>query len=368
MNRRDFGFGLSSMASLGLLSLSPGVDAQGRRVFRAGNPNAVLDAQQAFLTCGRHPKLGYFEAEGVDLAYVNMSSIVQAMLSIATNQADTGSLAPALFLPAVAKEPGLGLIAAYNWLPRNANVIIVNADSPIKSVKDTVGKRIGIRNQGDGGIVQLQLMYGELGLPTTDINFVPVGDVGLAANALKENKVDAFVTFDTVGGRIEALGFPVRYLPLPPKYARLGSGWFGFRKSDLKDNRKQVVAFCRAAAKSTLFAYTNLAQAINIHWQLYPDSRPKGKSEDESRKEIEIILSQRKNNWIRWPDDPDQRFGASTTAEWRSMIDITAKSTNNPQLPQQIGDPANVFTNELVDEINTFDRAAVVRQAQEFRL
>ena len=365
MNRRDFSVGI---ASLGMLALGSEVNAQGRRVFRCGNPNNVLDAQQAFLTCGRHPKLRYFEQEGVDLEYVNMSSIVQAMLAISTNQADTGSLAPALFLPAVAKEPALGLIAAYNWLPRNANVIIVNADSPIRTIADTVGKRIGIRSQGDGGITQLQLMYSEIGAPTGDINFVPVGDVGLAAGALKSNKVDAFVTFDTVGGRIEALGFPVRYLPLPPRYARTGSGWFGFRKSDLKDNKKQVAAFCRAAAKSTLFAYTNLTQAIHIHWQLYPDSKPKGKSEDEARKEIETILGQRKNNWIRWPDDTEQRMGASTAAEWKGMIETTARSTNNPQLAQQVGDVGNIFTNELVDEINAFDRAAVIKQAQELRV
>lgn len=365
MNRRHFG--LAAMA-MGMSTFSSYVDAQGKRVFRAANPNAVLDAQQAFATCGRHPKLNYFEAEGVDLEYVNMSAITQAMMSIATKQADTGSLAPALFLPAIAKEPGLGLIAAYKWLPRNANVVIVNASSPIKTVKDTVGKRIGIRNQGDGGVTQLQMMYAELGLPTADINFVPVGDVGVAATALKDNRVDAYVTFDTVGGRMEALGFPIRYLPLPPAYASLGSGWFGFRKSDIKDNRKQVAGFCRAMAKSTVFAHANLAQALNIHWALYPDSKPAGKSLDEARKEIEVILGQRRNNWIRWPDDPDQRWGASTAAEWKTLIDVTARSSNNPQLAQQIGDVSNVFTNELVDEINDFDKAAVARQAREFRL
>jgi NitT/TauT family transport system substrate-binding protein len=231
-----------------------------------------------------------------------------------------------------------------------------------------VGKRIGIRNQGDGGVTQLQLMYAEFGLPTADIHFVPVGDVGVAATALKENKVDVYVSFDTVGGRMEALGFPIRYLPLPPQYAKLGSGWFGFRKKDVADNRKQVAAFCRAMAKSTLFAHTNLGQALNIHWALYPDSKPAGKSLDESRKEIEIILGQRKNNWIRWPDDPDQRWGASTADEWKTMIAISAKSTNNPQLAQQIGDVGNVFSNDLVEEINNFDKAAVIKQAREFRL
>jgi len=165
--RRDFMVG---MGALGAVVASGNAKAQGKRVFRAANPNAVLDAQQAFATCGRHPRLNYYEMEGVDIEYVNMNSIVQAMLSVATGEADTASIAPALFLPAVAKQPALGIIAAYNWLPRNANVVVVKPESPVKSIAELVGKRIGIRNQGDGGIMQLKLMYRELGLPASDID------------------------------------------------------------------------------------------------------------------------------------------------------------------------------------------------------
>jgi NitT/TauT family transport system substrate-binding protein len=365
INRRDLCLWLGA---LGVAIPSGAGNAQGKRIFRAANPNAVLDAQQAFATCGRHPRLNYYEMEGVDISYVNMNSITQVLLSVATGEADTGSIAPALFLPAVAKQPSLGIVAAYNWLPRNANVVVVPADSPIKSIADLVGKRIGIRNQGDGGIIQLKLMYRELGLDTANIDFVAVGDSGVAGTALSQNKVDAIVTFDTAAGRIEAIGFPLRYLPLPPVYSKLSSGWFGFRKKDLKEDRKNVIGFCRAVAKSTLFAHANLAQAIGIHWMLYPDSKPKSKSDDESRKEIEIIMKQRKDNWIRRPDDPDQRWGASSLEEWKLMIAIAAESSNNPQLPQQVGDPASLFTNELVDEINDFDKAAILRQAAEFQL
>ena len=364
IDRRNFNLGIGALAVTGS---APSV-AQTKRVIRAANPNQVLDASQAFATCGRHPRLGYYAVENIDLEYVNMSSITQVLLAISTGQADTGSLAPALYLPAVAKEPQLGVIAAYKWLPRNANVVVVKPDSSIRSVQDLAGKKIGIRNQGDGGIAQLQLMYTELGLPTTDINFVAVGDAGTAGNALKDGTVDAFVTFDTAAARIEAVGFAVRYLPLPPNYAQLGSGWFGFRKKDLKEDRKSIVGFCRAMGKSTLFAYSNLPQALSIHWALYPDSKPKGKSDEEARKEVELILGQRRVNWIRRENDPDQRWGASTVSEWQTMVSVAAKATGNAQLPQQIGDLSNVFTNELIDEINNFDKAAIVRQAREFKL
>jgi len=368
MQRRDFTLGATALATLAALGAPGRSAAQSKRVFRAANPNNVLDAQQAFATCGRHPKLGYYAMENVDIEYVNMSSIVQAMLSVSTGAADLASLAPALYLPAVAKEPQLGIIACYEWLPRNANVVVVLPDSKIKSINDTVGKKIGIRNQGDGGIAQLQLMYSELGLPTGDLNFIAVGDSGVAGTALANGSVDCYVTFDAQAGRIEAVGFPLRYLPLPPNYGKLGSGWFGMRKKDVKEDRKNVVGFCRAIAKSTLFAYTNFDRAVDLHWALYPDSKPKTKPEEEARREIEVINRQRRQNWIRRADDPDQRWGASSLDEWKSFIAIAAKASNNPQLPQQVGDPANVFTNELIDEINQFDKAAVIKQAREFKL
>jgi NitT/TauT family transport system substrate-binding protein len=365
IDRRDFGLGVAAAALLGRLSTA---SAQSKRVFRVANPNNVLDASQCFATCGLHPRLGYYEAEGVGLEYVNMSNIVQAMLSVSTAQADIASLAPALYLPAVAKEPNLGIVAVYDWLPRNANVVVVKSGSPIKAIAELAGKKIGIRNQGDGGIAQLQLMFAELGLPTADINFVAVGEAGVAGTALANDTVDAFVTFDSQAGRIEAAGFALRYLPLPPVYAKLSSGWFGFRKKDVKEDRKNVVGICRALAKSTLFAYTNLPQALSIHWALYPDSKPRGKSDEENRKEIETVIRQRRDNWVRRADDPDQRWGASTLEEWKTFIAIAAKSSKNPQLPQEIGDPHTVYTNDLIDDINNFDKATIVRQAREFKL
>ena len=365
INRRDFNLALGSLT---LLSVACGVNAQGRKVIRAANPNSVLDASQAFATCGMHPRLRYYESEGVSLEYVNMNSISQAITSVATSQADTASLAPAIYLPALAKEPNLGIIAAYNWLPRNANVVVVKADSPIKSISELAGKKIGIRNQGDGGIMQMRIMFAELGLAAASLEFIAVGDSGPAGTALTSNQVDAIVTFDSAAGRIEALGFPLRYLPLPSAYAKVSSGWFGFRRKDLKDERKAIVGLCRAVAKSTLFAHTNLDQAFNLHWALYPDSKPKSKSDEETRKELKVVLAQRRDNWTRRTDDPDQRWGASSIEEWKTHIAIASQATNNPQMAQQIGGLSNVFTNELVDEINAFDKAAVIRQAREFKL
>jgi NitT/TauT family transport system substrate-binding protein len=61
-------------------------------------------------------------------------------------------------------------------------------------------------------------------------------------------------------------------------------------------------------------------------------------------------------------------MGASSLAEWRTNIDTAAETSKNPQLAQELGDPNRLFSNELIDEINAFDKSAVIKLAREFRL
>jgi NitT/TauT family transport system substrate-binding protein len=69
----------------------------------------------------------------------------------------------------------------------------------------------------------------------------------------------------------------------------------------LKEERKALVALFRGIAKSTLFSHHNLDAGIDLHWAVYPESRPKGRSEEEARKELAFILKDRKNSWMRRP-------------------------------------------------------------------
>jgi NitT/TauT family transport system substrate-binding protein len=180
--------------------------------------------------------------------------------------------------------------------------------------------------------------------------------------------VDAMVAFDTAAARIELVGTRLRYVPLTPKFAQLGSGWMCVPRKLLKDERKALVALFQGIAKSTIFSNANLDAAIDLHWATYPESRPKGRSEDEARKELAFILKDRKNSWMRRSDDPDQRMGASSLAEWQANIEMSAQSSKNPKLASELGDPNRLFTNELIDDINAFDKQAVVRMAREFKL
>jgi NitT/TauT family transport system substrate-binding protein len=339
---------------------------QGVKVLKVANTAGVMDAQQCFITSGQHPKLNFYKSEGVDVEYVNMASITQALQSLMTHQVQFGPMAPGILLPALAKEPSLDLVAVYEWLPRNANVIVVKPGSPIKSAADLAGKKIGVRNQGDPGIVVTKTMLAELGLKDDKNEYIAVGDGAPAGAAIDADRVDAMVTFDTAAARIELVGTKLRYVPLTPKFNKVGSSWICVPRQALKDDRKAYVGLFRAMAKSTLFAYSNLDAAIDAHWAVYPESKPKGKTEDEGRKEMKFILKDRKENWMRRPDDADQRFGPSSLDEWKAHLAVAAETSKNPELPKQV-DVGHVFSNELIDEVNAFDRKAVVQLAQSFK-
>ena len=61
-------------------------------------------------------------------------------------------------------------------------------------------------------------------------------------------------------------------------------------------------------------------------------------------------------------------MGAMNVAEWKSNVETAALISKDPKLALEIGALSNIFTNELIDEINDFDKAAIVRQAQGLRL
>ena len=49
-------------------------------------------------------------------------------------------------------------------------------------------------------------------------------------------------------------------------------------------------------------------------------------------------------------------------------MQIAADITKNPNLAKELGDPAKLYSNDLIDDVNKFDRKAVVEQARSFKL
>jgi len=74
------------------------------------------------------------------------------------------------------------------------------------------------------------------------------------------------------------------------------------------------------------------------------------------------------DHWMPRPDNPDQRMGSTTVEDWNALIAMTAETVGDPQLATKIGDPQRLFTTDMIDEINAFDKEAIIREAKAFKL
>jgi NitT/TauT family transport system substrate-binding protein len=176
--------------------------------------------------------------------------------------------------------------------------------------------------------------------------------------------VDALAIWDAEFARMELLGFKMRELANPGNADKL----FGFGNSTRGnlDWKQYIPKFMRAYFKGSIFTITNPEAAIKLHWELYPDSKPTGMTEEEALRQQLYILNVRAP-WYgpRTADgkSPDMlgTWGYNDPAKWEAWVDFLG-------LREKIKDPTVFYTNEFIEEANKFDKQAIVQMAKEFKV
>jgi len=361
ITRRMFN-GLMGSAAFTLVSSPQMVRGQSLPVIRLGNASGSIDTQVIFFTMGQHPKLKFYEEEGCIMDITNLSGVGQSIQAIVGGNCETSAISPTAFLNVFAKNPNIDLTFPYCWLRQPHWSVAVKPDSPIKSLADLKNKKIGIRNQGDTGYFGARAMFKELGInPDADVEWIAVGEGGPAGQAVYSGRIDAMAFWDGSFARIEIAGFPLRHLPNSPNTGKLFGNCFGMRRTDLAKNRDLYVRFFRAMAKSTVFSYANPEASIKLHWEIYPESKPKGKTDQQAFDEALKIVNSRKDKWLPGSWQADKRFGAMTREEWDAQVAFAG-------LEGQIKDVSPVFTTDLIADINKFDRAAIEARAKAVKI
>ena len=357
--RRVFNSGLAA-AGLTMLSVSR-VKGQDLPVIRLGNAAGIIDPQLIFMTVGQHPKVDYYRAEGCSLDIINMSGSGQTMQAIIAGHVETSALAPIAYLPVFANNPGIDVIYPYCWLRQPHWSVAVKPDSPVRSLQDLKGKNIGIRNKGDTGYFGAVAMLKEIGIdPDTDVQWTSIDQGGPAGDAIYRGRVDAMAFWDGGFARIENGGFPLRQLPNSPGMRQLFGQAYCVRKSDFRKNRDLYVRFFRAMAKSTIFAYADTDLSIALHWDLYPETKPKGKTEQEAMQEARVVVNSRRDKWFAAPYQSDKRLGAMNEDEWKAQVQFVG-------LTGKIKDVKPAFTTDILDEVNNFDHDKVLELVKKLK-
>jgi NitT/TauT family transport system substrate-binding protein len=307
--------------------------------------------------------LGYFSEEGLDVSLIAVGGSNEVALAISTGAGDVGLASPGQALVGMQSPQALDLKYFYEANYRSIWTVTVAPDSPIKSIKDLKGKRIGMAAMGSAALTFGKALAAEAGLdPVKDVAFIAVGSGAQAIGALNHKAVDALIFSSQETSKFEANGFKIRYLDTGEGFASLPDVGILSRREAFTDNPKMLIGFARAVAKGYVFSVANPAAAVKISWKLFPESEPKNISPEEALKGGIMVNTRRMEIW----DSPKTGgvYGKFIEADWKRLIDyMKTNGILREELPLD-----HVLTNALIPEINSFDREKIRKQAKAFDL
>jgi NitT/TauT family transport system substrate-binding protein len=305
-------------------------------------------------------KMGWFEKDGIKVELVPLPGSTDCVKLVATRelQASLPSAEPlAIIRP-------LGVKAKFFYTAYQANIygIAVPADSPIKAVPDLRGKKIGVTSMASAGVIVARALVKQSGMdPDKDVTIIVAGEAAQTAALLGTKQVDALSQFDTQYALTENAGAKLRFLD-HPEIKKFPSNGFIALEDYMKSNRKEVVALAKGYAMGTVFAIANPEAAVRILWEVYPQTKATGKDEATALKDDLITLEARAKNWryeqvdgTRWGDNVEKNYQDYLT--WLLAQGVIKEKT----------DAKDIVTNELLDEIDKFDPAAVTAEAKAYK-
>jgi NitT/TauT family transport system substrate-binding protein len=307
-------------------------------------------------------KLGWYAKQGIKVELVPLPGSTDCVKEVATKDIDYS--VPSIEPLAIIRPQGVKALNFYTAYQGNIYGIRVPADSPVKHIADLKGKNIGVTSMASAGVIIARALVKTAGLnPDTDVKIVVAGEAAQTAALLRSGQIAALSQFDTQYALTENAGAKLRPLTEDNKaIAHFPSNGFVALEDTLKNKRAQSVAVARGYAMGTVFALANPEAAIRILWEVYPFTKATGKDEATALRDD---LSTLKARAASWPPEAGgvKKWGENSIENYNAYIDFLV---TNGVLKQKI-DAKELVTNDLIDDINSFDAADVIKQAKAYK-
>jgi NitT/TauT family transport system substrate-binding protein len=307
-------------------------------------------------------KMGWYASAGIKVELVPLPGSTDCVKLTATGDVQYGL--PSIEPLAIIRPQGVKMKNFYTAYQGNIYGIVVPVDSPIKRFEELKGKRIGVTSMASAGVIIARAIAKDHGWnPDRDVSIVVVGEAAQTAALLRSGQVEALSQFDTQYALTENAGVKVRALDQDNAViARFPSNGFVALEDRLASKRAEAVALTQGYAKGTIFAMANPEAAIRILWEVFPQTKPTGKTETDALRDDIKTLEARAKNWppsaggvTKWGENSETNYGA--------YVDFLVK---NGVLKEKV--PAtDLITNELIDDINKFDAVAIAAMAKNYK-
>lgn len=306
-------------------------------------------------------KLGYDRDEGFDLQLVNVKSGGDCVALVSTGQLPYANAGVEPTAALIAR--GANLVTFYNHYQGTTLEIAVPEDSPIKSVADLRGKKIGIRDFAGLGTVVGKGEVRAAGLdPEKDVRFVTVGPANIAARFLQDGTIDAVSIGSSEHAQISVtIGPKLRKLP-SPVIDRAPAIGFVTSRDYYASHKKEAEALARMYTKASIFSTRNAIAAIEIMYETWPYTIPQQKDRAQAVKDDAAIMLSRLGMWV--PEKSGRKYwGESLIGEFDAYLKLLAEWQITPREVKA----SEFVTNEVIEAANKVDVAAIEKQADDYK-
>lgn len=268
--------------------------------------------------------------------------------SVAIQQVINGSAQYAMPPPensVIAFQKGAPLKFFFSFTSRSPFPLAVLADSPYKTPADFKDKNIGLHSLTAVQYYTTQAILGSAGLKLdTDFKFIDVGAGPAALKALESGQVAALSINVLNYAGFENRGAKFRYISTPQIEPIFGWSLIS-TAAYLEANKEEAVGIARAFNKGQLFCRENAEDCVKAYFKKFPEVMPAGIAEEQAIKEQLSILK----IFLDYSPKPEGKpWGYYDPAAWKSVVDYML-ATGQIQSPV---DPTNLYTNDLVEQIN----------------
>jgi NitT/TauT family transport system substrate-binding protein len=307
-------------------------------------------------------KMGWFAKGGIKVDLVTFPGSTDCVKAVATK--DVMYSLPSIEPLAIIRPQGVKALNYYTAYQGNIYGIRVPADSPVKKFTDLKGQSIGVTSMASAGVIIARALAKTNGLnPDTDVKIVVAGEAAQTAALLRTGQIAALSQFDTNYALVENAGAKLRALTEANKViAHFPSNGFIALEDTIRNQRKESIALARGYAMGTVFAMANPEAAIRLLWEVYPFTKATGKDEATALRDDLSTLKARAANW---PPSAGgvKKWGENSIENYTKYVDFLVA---NGVLKQKI-DAKELVTNELIEEINKFDAAAIEKEAKAYK-
>lgn len=307
-------------------------------------------------------QLGFFAEEGIDLQLAGFSGGTAVIVPQLANRSVLFGLGESSLLIAnAAKKTPVPVRFVYNYLASSVYDYAVLADSPVKSVADLKGRRLGVVSMAAGNILMTRAQLKEYGLSVpSDVTLVPVGSGPAAWKQLQEGKVDALNLWASEDAKMALSGLGIRRISHSDKLRPIFSSAVMAHVDTIKERPQLVAGMGRAMAKSSVACAAAPEQCARAFWGFDPTSKPTADKEAEWVKGTVAVL-EANYSAIQYALKRNPQWGAFEPAVIDTYVKVLEQG--GTIVPGATVSADEVLTNQFVPEFNKFDAAVVRRQA-----